>query len=253
MHDQIWKKWVAKNIFPPRLLLSGDAEKTLQIAIEIAAALQKVDPKKIENGQNLDTTIFADTGKSFKISIDGAKKDDQAEHENVRGACKWIFQKPVSAYRIMILAECSRISYAALPAFLKAIEEPPERAIFIFTTRNHHQIHETILSRMTVLRLARQDLQAPISARVREFLSGKDLISAFGIIENLEKTAKENPTKKINRQIFFDFLSECLRECRDFAPFRRHFEKTFETYLAISANQNPRFCLQRLAFGLQNF
>ena len=53
-----------------------------------------------------------------------------------------------SEYKIFIIDECHSLSDTAWQAFLKLIEEPPAKSIFIFCTTNPEKIPKTILSRV---------------------------------------------------------------------------------------------------------
>ena len=53
-----------------------------------------------------------------------------------------------SEYKVFIIDECHAISSAGWQAFLKLIEEPPAKSVFIFCTTNPEKIPKTILSRV---------------------------------------------------------------------------------------------------------
>ena len=53
-----------------------------------------------------------------------------------------------SEYKVFIIDECHSISNTGWQAFLKLIEEPPAKSIFIFCTTNPEKIPKTILSRV---------------------------------------------------------------------------------------------------------
>ena len=53
-----------------------------------------------------------------------------------------------SEYKIFIIDECHSVSKDGWEAFLKTIEEPPAKSIFIFCTTNPEKIPKTILSRV---------------------------------------------------------------------------------------------------------
>ena len=53
-----------------------------------------------------------------------------------------------SKYKVFIIDECHSLSNQAWQAFLKLLEEPPAKTIFIFCTTNPEKIPKTILSRV---------------------------------------------------------------------------------------------------------
>lgn len=233
------QKWLDKGIFPQRIMLSGTTE-VFETALHIASILQGISVSEIEKGVHADTSVFRDDGMSFKIG----KTDNSDDYESVRGLIKWSNQKPTAPKRIIILENIERASRDAPPALLKLIEEPPPSAVFLFTTRNHHQILDTILSRMTVVRVAPEEKDFEISDEVREFIFGKDLIAKFQKIDELIAASKEEKTGK---QPILDFLQELILQARFFDEHRVHLSDIFETYQAVRGNTNQKLCLERLA------
>ena len=53
-----------------------------------------------------------------------------------------------SEYKVFVIDECHALSNTAWQAFLKLLEEPPAKSIFIFCTTNPEKIPKTILSRV---------------------------------------------------------------------------------------------------------
>ena len=53
-----------------------------------------------------------------------------------------------SEYKVFIVDECHALSNTAWQAFLKLLEEPPAKSIFIFCTTEINKIPKTILSRV---------------------------------------------------------------------------------------------------------
>lgn len=234
--------------FPQRVLLSG-GDGGLDLATEIAAQLQGASVEKIRSGIHEDTIVFPDNGKSFKIDYsDTAKREGQSEHENVRGMIKWISQKPINPYRIVILENVERASREAPQALLKILEEPPPQGVFLFTTKNHHQILETILSRITVVNLPRSGGSAlETDTKVAEFLNASSLTDRFQIIEALDAEVK----KEKDKRILHTFVTEMIEICRGDQRFQSFLELLYETQQALNGNANTRLTLERLAMKLK--
>ena len=241
-------KWLQNNFFPQRLLLSGESENLIDSALEIVAKLQNTSMEKIKKGVHLDTIFFPDKGKSFKIDFsEAAKKDEQGEFENIRGMIRWISQKPVAKYRIIILENFERATLTSPHAILKILEEPPKNGIFIFTTKNHYQIIDTILSRMVVFRIFGEKKHISVEQKYFDFLEN-DLIAKFKFIENLNNEYKKNK----DRIIFLSFLKNLIEVLRQTQKFK-FLENIFDTYTAILNNQNPKLSMERLATKIDNF
>lgn len=234
------EKWLSKDFFPQRVLLSGNGN-LISTAIEIAAKIQKSSVSSIESGICADTLIFRDEGISFKM---GDKNNPPKE--SVRGLIKWISQKPIMPYRIIVLENFERLSREAPHAILKILEEPPPQAIFLFTTQNHHRIMATILSRMTVVREPSFFEDFEISDEIKMFFQGKNLIWKFKKIEKLiEKSKKEK-----DRSLIHTFVNDLIIHARFFESYQKHLELLLETQKNLSGNINAKLCLEKIALKM---
>ena len=80
------------------------------------------------------------------IELDAASNNGV---DDVREIIKQAQSKSLdSEYKIFIVDECHSISSAGWQAFLKLLEEPPAKSIFIFCTTDPQKIPKTILSRV---------------------------------------------------------------------------------------------------------
>ena len=84
-----------------------------------------------------------------------------------------------SEYKVFIIDECHSLSDKAWQAFLKILEEPPAKSVFIFCTTNPEKIPLTIIS------------------RVQRFTFKR--ISQDGIVHRLEYIADNEPKKVCER------------------------------------------------------
>lgn len=270
------QNWLQNNKFPARVLLSGSGN-LLYLAIEIASELQGKSREIIESGIHADTIIFRDDGNSFKIGwSEAAKKAGQSEQENVRGMIDFAHKKPLAPYRIIILENIERVGRDASHAMLKLIEEPAKKVIFIFTTKNHHKLLDTIISRVSIVQIAVEENDFEMSEEVHDFLEDRSIIQKFKIIDQLDKKSRENPSdsmtfreeratnginarkvkaqrtsgKKINRQIFLDFIEELIAVSRIFPKYQKNLEVLLKTHNAITNNLSPKFSLERLALKI---
>lgn len=250
------EKLIQKNQCPQRILLSGSGDNK-ECALEIASRLQKTPKEILQKKAHSDTILFEDEGKSFKIDwSDAAKKDEQGEYENVRGLIRWAHQKPtVGAYRIVIFENIERLTDVSPHACLKLIEEPPQKTIFLFTTRNHHhkQILDTIISRLSLFRIPNQNAVVnSFSKEVVSFFESPWLIPKFNIIESLHKQSKEDKGRTMDRNIFKNFLLEAFEYTSTHEQHKKQKEILFESYNAIEQNINPKLTLERLALKISS-
>lgn len=100
-------------------------------------------------GKTTCARIFANEinkGKGNPIEMDAASNSGV---EDVRNIIQQAKSKSLdSEYKVFIVDECHAISLMGWQAFLKMLEEPPVKSIFIFCTTDPQKIPKTILSRV---------------------------------------------------------------------------------------------------------
>lgn len=100
-------------------------------------------------GKTTCARIFANEinkGKGNPIEIDAASNSGV---DNVREIGQQAQTKSLSSeYKVFIIDECHSLSDKGWQAFLKLIEEPPAKTVFIFCTTDPQKIPKTILSRV---------------------------------------------------------------------------------------------------------
>lgn len=86
-------------------------------------------------------------GKGLPIEMDAASHNGV---DDVRDIIKMASSQAIdgATYKVFIIDECHSLSNTGWQAFLKCIEEPPARAVFIFCTTDPQKLPATILSRV---------------------------------------------------------------------------------------------------------
>ncbi len=101
------------------------------------------------DGKTTTARIFANMlnkGKGVPIEMDAASHNGV---DDVREIGKLASTKAVDAeYKVFIIDECHMITAQGWASFLKLIEEPPAKVVFIFCTTDPQKIPATILSRV---------------------------------------------------------------------------------------------------------
>ncbi len=100
-------------------------------------------------GKTTTARIFANELNNFKggiIEIDGASNNGVNDIREISDKSK--YQSINSEYKIFIIDECHAISSAGWQSFLKILEEPPMKTIYILCTTDPQKIPATILSRV---------------------------------------------------------------------------------------------------------
>ncbi len=232
--------WLKNQSLPQRLILSG-GRGVFDMAINMAAELNQTQKEKIEAGIEADILCLKDNGESFRIG-----QEQNPEPNSARGLIEWANKTPVAAYRIVILENFERASREAPQTLLKTLEEPPPKAVFVFTTHNHHQILPTILSRMTTVVIPTNFDEFSLIPEVKIFLESHDLMKKFHIIEALDKAVKKNKNKKE----LLDFLENLILHARYFPQYQGALEAIFQAQKDVLNNLNPRLTLEHLALNL---
>lgn len=94
---------------------------------------------QVDKGSHVDTFEMRDEGGSIKIA-------------EVRSVIDRISMTRQSRYKVVIIQSIERMTIPAANSFLKMLEEPPERTVFILTSNNVRLILPTILSRVRMLK-----------------------------------------------------------------------------------------------------
>jgi|GEM_PF-268717 len=81
------------------------------------------------------------------------KKSDQIGIDDVLEFTASLSQKTNSAYKVCLVRNIERMTEEAMNAFLKILEEPPEKTIFLLTTTHQEMLLPTIVSRTRVIEL----------------------------------------------------------------------------------------------------
>ena len=94
---------------------------------------------QIRKGSHIDTMEYENNREALKIG-------------QIREVISRCNMSTPSRYKIVILQSIGRMTPEAANAFLKTLEEPPERTIFIMTTSHVREILPTIVSRTRLLK-----------------------------------------------------------------------------------------------------
>lgn len=114
-------------------------------------------------GKTTSARIFAsmiNKGAGEPIELDAASNNSV---DDIRRITEEAQTKSLdSEYKVFIIDECHMLSNSAWNAFLKTLEEPPIKSIFILCTTNPEKIPATILSRVQRYNFQRISMQGVI-------------------------------------------------------------------------------------------
>lgn len=141
-------------------------------------------------GKTTCARIFANEingGQGIPVELDAASNNGV---EDVRNIIQQAQTKSLdSEYKVFIIDECHSLSNAGWQAFLKLLEEPPAKSIFIFCTTDPQKIPKTILSRVQRYDFQRISQQG-IVHRLQYILANEDIIVDQSNIDAIEYIAK---------------------------------------------------------------
>lgn len=96
---------------------------------------------QVQKGSHIDTIELNDDGESIKI-------------ETVRELIDRLSMTRQAKYKIVLIQSIERMTPEAANSFLKVLEEPPERTIFILTTNDIMLLLPTIVSRVRTVKFS---------------------------------------------------------------------------------------------------
>lgn len=94
---------------------------------------------QIARGQHMDTIEFSNNGESIKI-------------EEVRKMIEKLQMTSQSKYKIVLIDGLERMTHEAANSFLKMLEEPPDRTVFIMTAGSVGRLLPTVVSRVRIMK-----------------------------------------------------------------------------------------------------
>lgn len=143
----IERDFASGNIAHAYLLAGSNSVGKYTVAKKMAGILQCENDfchscntcLQIQKGSHLDTVELIDDGESIKI-------------EEVRKLVERLNMTRQSSYKIVLIQSFERMTTEAANSFLKMLEEPPEKTVFIMTTNNVRLLMPTVVSRVRMIK-----------------------------------------------------------------------------------------------------
>ena len=198
---QLLQRSLARGRLGHAYLFTGDSLEELELlAANLAKTLNCLNPartagiatdccdeclncRKVADGNHADVHWARPESKSRVITID-----------QMRDVMQQIQLKPTEAgYKIAVIAGADRLNVQAANAFLKTLEEPPQKSVIILLSTEPSRILETILSRCLRLNFATgaaRELSAEQSYWLQQFSSAaatgqKSLFGRYRLLDSL--------------------------------------------------------------------
>jgi DNA polymerase-3 subunit delta' len=126
---------------------------------------------QIKAGFHPDILRISPSGQSIKV-------------EDIADVGGWIVQKPYEgSYKAVVISQADTMVEAAQNKLLKAIEEPPDRTVFLLGAVNRKNLLPTVLSRCIIIRM-RRDTDVDLIQALQQRFDTSTLIASM-----LAKTA----------------------------------------------------------------
>lgn len=133
-------------------------------------------------GKTTSARIFANminNGSGEPIELDAASNNSV---DDIRALTEDAQTQSLDCeYKVFIIDECHSLSNQAWQAFLKTLEEPPAKSIFIFCTTDPQKIPNTILSRVQRYNFSRISHEG-IVKRLK-YICDKEAVDEYGTVE----------------------------------------------------------------------
>jgi DNA polymerase III subunit delta' len=198
---QLLQRSLARGRLGHAYLFTGDSLAELELlATTLAKTLNCLEPqkisgaatdccdecvncRKIENLNHADIHWARPESKSRVITID-----------QMRDVMQQIQRKPTEAgYKIAVIVGADRLNVQAANAFLKTLEEPPQKSVLILLSTEPSRILETILSRCLRLNFSTgvaRELSAEQSYWLQQFSSAaaaaeKSFLGRYRLLDSL--------------------------------------------------------------------
>lgn len=131
-HNHEIAQQIEKNIYPDVITVGALWQKDILEDFEIIAKSSNFDQSERKKKKMISNTISIDDVLSFSSRL---------------------YEKSGNRYKICLIKDAHRMNSSAANAFLKILEEPPEKTIFIMTAKHEDLLPKTVISRTRVFQM----------------------------------------------------------------------------------------------------
>lgn len=172
--------------------------------------------------------------------------------EAVREVIQWSYLKPYEgSWKVCIVLKAERLTEEAANAFLKTLEEPPQRTVFCLLVENKGHLLETIQSRSFEIRLPSPPFPL-VTTGVKNLntLPVREIFESYGTLPREEVKRKLEGLMGLSREKVYQLTSENAAP----AEARRWLDAMdllYESKAALDMNVNQKLVATRLAMHLR--
>ncbi len=176
--------------------------------------------------------------------------------DTVRKLIRWNQNKPfIEKYKLNIINQTDLFTVEAQNAFLKILEEPPSKSIFILTFCNYALLIPTLISRCMQIQF--QDIDKYIfpelGNQIKISPSNREVPFSLDIIKSIPDALKQSRiiSKKYTRDeilVFIDYWIEI--ELNQFDPKQHILDKLLNSKQLLLSNSNVQTICDLLFTGI---
>ena len=176
----------------------------------------------------------------------------------IRELNKNLLLKPLRApLRVTLIAQAELMTLEAQNAFLKTLEEPPEKVVIILCTRDPQMILITLVSRCRLIMLAAKPEIELLEAEEKTLTNllinlfqsslGQKFIWAENFGQNKEDALLQLSKMTIlGREVMLNTLRKTNEVNSEVKKYKNFLQRVGITKNYVRANVNPRFALENL-------
>ena len=249
---RLLKSHVRKERLSHTYLLTGEQNSgRTDLALAFAAAINCEKDRAFEDcdctpcrkaaaGNYPDLHVFGRDPKIKTIKI-----------EEVRGVIAAASLKPYEGkYKVFVLLDADRLRQEAANAFLKTLEEPPARTVFILMAETRAGLLDTIQSRSFEVRLKPLSSNAPPENNILSEIQGKRWEDYLEGLSKIEKDELKITLTSLMAH-FRERMRSPLLEERESYRYVQAMDYLLDAQAALADNANQKLLLSRLAMGFR--
>ncbi len=205
-------------------LISGPNESNREdFATRVLNLVSGEKLKDLDDWQNHDAVVLRPQSKSRRITIG----DDANEKGSVRYMNRMInMTSLVGGHKFGVIVDVDRMNAQAQNAFLRTLEEPPPRTLFLLLTGSPTTLLPTIRSRVIEIEIIPEDGARQYSEHERKLLT---------VLESMARRPSGSLAAALGLKTAFEEVLDGLREEieedaeDDFAKEKEHYGKTTDS------------------------
>lgn len=172
--------------------------------------------------------------------------------EAMRELIQWAWRKPFEgSWKICIVPKAERLTEEAANAFLKTLEEPPQRTVFCLLVDNKENLSETIQSRSFEIRLMATSLETVSIGNAADALSLREIFETYPSLARDEVKQKLDALMRMSRDKIYRLALQESGNEKDILRWIEALDLFYDSKSALDMNVNQKLMVTRLVMRLR--